>query len=49
MEEEDSFDYQEFVEREFGDKPRRAGIHPIWWITAVLLLATLLWYVFAGL
>lgn len=35
----EDFDYEEFTEREFGSGgglPRH--IHPIWWITAVILL-----------
>lgn len=40
---EDAFDYDEFVRQEFGDangrRPPRlsTGIHPVWWITALLL------------
>ncbi len=39
-----SFDYDEFARQEFGELPpnRRArlpstGIHPVWWLTALLL------------
>ena len=36
---DDSFDYEEFVEKEFGDaKARPRGIRPFWGVTAVLLL-----------
>lgn len=47
---DDDFDYDDFVQREFGGgSPRPRGIQPIWWVTAVvLLLAFLLWAVFAG-
>ena len=36
---DDDFDYKKFIHHEFGDgsiKP--AGIHPLWWITAIILL-----------
>ncbi|MEO5718193.1 MAG: zinc ribbon domain-containing protein [Chthoniobacterales bacterium] len=35
---EDDFDYEEFVEREFGSSPKPAGIKPVWWLTAIILL-----------
>ena len=36
---DDSFDYDEYVERELGDaKARPRGIGPLWWVTAVVLL-----------
>jgi hypothetical protein len=41
-----SFDYNDFVRREFGAPPLRPrGISWLWWATAVLLLvvASLLW------
>jgi hypothetical protein len=43
---EEEFSYDEFVAREFG--PRREGsrLKPIWWITAVVLLAALLATIF---
>ncbi|MEO1835147.1 MAG: hypothetical protein ABGZ49_06590 [Akkermansiaceae bacterium] len=35
---EDEFEYEEFIEREFSNKPHRAiGIEWYWWMTAVLL------------
>lgn len=40
---DESFDYQDFVEREFGGKkivPR--GIHWFWWLVAVALVAVFL-------
>lgn len=44
--EDDGFDYDEFVEKEFGSSPRPHGISPVWWITAiVLLVAFVLFYV----
>lgn len=36
---DESFDYDDFVAREFGHKPhRKAGIQWYWWVTAVVLL-----------
>lgn len=34
----DGFNYDEFIEKEFGSAKPKIGIHPIWWITGVLLL-----------
>ena len=42
---EEKFDYDDFVEREFGKKshvPR--GIHWLWWLTALLLLGVFLFF-----
>ena len=38
--EEDEFDYDEFVAREFGEggRPRRKSLHIIWVIVALLLI-----------
>jgi len=44
---DDSFDYDQFVEREFGeDKPIPRGLHWFWWLVGVILLAafTLMWF-----
>ena len=38
---EEEFDYDEFVRNEFGSSTKPRGIHTIWWITAILLLAAL--------
>jgi uncharacterized membrane protein YvbJ len=39
---EENFDYDEFVDREFGKKkPIPHGIKPIWWIVAIVLLLVL--------
>ena len=35
----DNFDYDEFVQREFGSRIKPAGIKTIWWITAIIVLA----------
>ena len=40
------FDYEEFTRQEFGRSPKPAGISPIWWVTAIVLLVlTLLYFV----
>ena len=40
---DESFDYEDYVEREFGSKKAIVrGLHPFWWITAVLVLFALL-------
>ena len=38
---DDDFNYEEFVEKEFGkgSGPKAVGIKPIWWVTAIVLLA----------
>jgi hypothetical protein len=37
---EDSFDYDRFVKREFeGKAPALRGLHRLWWLAAVLVLA----------
>ena len=35
---EDGFDYEEFVEQEFGSSPKPSGIKPVWWMTAIILV-----------
>jgi len=35
---DNDFDYNEFVRREFGQQIKPAGIKPIWWITAIVLV-----------
>lgn len=39
---DDGFNYEEFVEQEFGSSPKPAGLKAIWWITAVLVLAVVI-------
>jgi len=39
---DEEFDYEAFVEREFGESRRRNGMHPVWWITAIVVLAAML-------
>ncbi len=36
---DEDFNYEEFVSREFSPKIKPRGLHWIWWVTAVLLLA----------
>ena len=39
---DENFDYDEFVEREFGEEgPVPRGIHWFWWLVAILLIAAL--------
>jgi hypothetical protein len=41
---DDSFDYNEFAQREFGGKKALPhGIHWFWWMVAALLAALFLW------
>lgn len=35
---EEDFDYDRFVEREFGTGVRPSGIKTIWWVTAIVLI-----------
>ena len=41
---DDDFDYEEFVQKEFGRSPKPAGVKPIWWVTAVVLLVAFVWF-----
>ena len=40
---DDEFNYDEFVQHEFG-KPKRSAMKTFWWIVAVLLLAASLFF-----
>jgi hypothetical protein len=45
--EEEDFDYEDFVKREFGggssgNSPKPRGISWVWWVVAVLVLAAFL-------
>lgn len=40
---EERFDYEAFLQAEFGHSVKPRGISWIWWVTAVLLLAAFLW------
>jgi hypothetical protein len=35
---DEDFNYDEFARREFGTSFRPAGIKPLWWITAILII-----------
>ncbi|MBI2950225.1 MAG: zinc ribbon domain-containing protein [Verrucomicrobia bacterium] len=43
---DDSFDYEDYLKREFGPREvRPRGIRPLWWVTSILLLlAWLTWF-----
>ncbi len=39
------FEYDDFVNREFGSRsPKPRGIHWFWWLTAVLVLAAMVFF-----
>jgi hypothetical protein len=40
--EDDDFNYDEYLEREFNRSPVPRGIKPIWWVTALILLALII-------
>lgn len=47
---EESFDYDDFVQREFGDK-KQANRRPrslLWWLTAIIVLGVILSWAFFG-
>lgn len=44
----DEFNYDEFVEKEFGTSPKPSGISFLWWLTAIVVLALTLLYFFLG-
>ncbi len=35
---DDEFDYDAFVQEEFGTAVKPRGIKPIWWVTAIVLI-----------
>ena len=39
--EDDTFDYDDFLVREFGTSGKRSGKQWLWWVTAAILLAVL--------
>jgi hypothetical protein len=42
---DDSFDYDDFVEREFeGKTGKQHKLHWVWWLAAVLLVTALLYF-----
>lgn len=36
-----NFDYDEFVREEFGGMAKPPGLHPVWWVTGIILLIAL--------
>ena len=38
---DDDFDYEQFVQEEFGTSAKPRGIMTIWWISAIVLLVAL--------
>jgi hypothetical protein len=47
---EESFDYNEFVEREFGRKKNLPpGISRFWWVVSLVIAVILLMFVLSGL
>ena len=38
---DEHFDYDDYVRREFGRELKPAGIKPLWWITAIVLVVAL--------
>lgn len=41
---DEDFDYADFVAREFGGAGSGRRIHPVWWLTTVVLLVALGWW-----
>lgn len=45
---DEEFDYDKFVENEFGEKKKFVpqGMHPLWWLVAIIVLVILfvLWF-----
>src|SRR4051812_27133868 len=35
---EEEFDYDEYLQREFGASPKPEGVKTVWWITAIVLI-----------
>lgn len=48
---DDDFNYDEFVEREFGKaaRPKPAGMKVIWWVTALVLFIAILFTLLSGM
>jgi hypothetical protein len=36
------FDYDEFVQKEFGSSPKPTGLNYVWWIAAIVLVVAML-------
>lgn len=46
---EDDFDYDEFVQKEFGTEVKPRELKTVWWITAIVLLILSIALLFGGL
>lgn len=42
---DEDFDYQKFIEGEFGGRPKKSGMHWVWWLAALLAFLAMLWTV----
>lgn len=40
---DEDFDYQKFIEGEFGSSPKKTGMHWVWWVAALLVLIAMIW------
>jgi ssDNA-binding Zn-finger/Zn-ribbon topoisomerase 1 len=45
---ENDFNYEEFVEKEFGSKRKPSTVKTIWWVAGIVLLIAFLLYLFIG-
>jgi hypothetical protein len=45
---EHDFNYDDFVEQEFGSRVRPAGLKAIWWIVGIVLIVAVLAYFLAA-
>jgi hypothetical protein len=44
---DEHFDYDEFVQKEFGPAPKRPrGVRPVWWATGIAVALALIWVFF---
>ena len=40
--EDEEFNYDEYVKKEFGTTPKPSGVHWLWWIVAILLILAII-------
>jgi hypothetical protein len=45
---EEEFDYDRFVEEEFGGGAKKSGGERFWWIVAVIVLLAFVWLIVRG-
>lgn len=45
---DDDFDYEKFVEEEFGGGPKKASIQWVWWVAAVVVFVALAMLILSG-